>query len=107
MTQSGENISRQSYPVFSIYSQVFQEGLVSLTFIRESFYIFAFLLFQFTFSQVSARLSLLLYKFKEEKAKPKKLSKRLSTKATKNYTERACNIWCISALSKENNIGEK
>ena len=50
MIYSGENISRQSYHIFSIYSQVFQEGLVSLTFVREGFqYIFALLLFLFGF----------------------------------------------------------
>ena len=36
----------------------------------------------------------------------KKLPKKLSTKATKNYAERAYNIQCISTLSKENQIGE-
>ena len=35
------------------------------------------------------------------------MSKKLSTKASENYTESACNIQYRSALSKENNVGEK
>ena len=46
--------------------------------------------FCFLFHQHPAQLSLLLYKFNEKKAKTKKFSKTLNTKATKNYVERAC-----------------
>ena len=70
LTWSGENVSWQSYASFSIYSQVFQIRLVSLTFVGESFHIFALLL-SFCFSRVFARVSWLLHKFKEKKPKPK------------------------------------
>ena len=48
-----------------------------------------------------------LYKLKEEKAKLEKLSKSLGMKATKNYAEGACDIYCIPVLIKETNISEK
>ena len=40
--------------------------------------------------RVSVWLSLLLYKFIEKKARTKKLSEKLSMKATENYAER---VW--------------
>ena len=51
----------------------FQGSLVSLTFVRESFDKFAFLLFLLPFSRVSVRLPLLLYKFKEKKKQERKI----------------------------------
>ena len=53
--KSGKNIPQQSYPVFSIYNQVFQKDLVSLTFVKKSFhsylssYYFCFLFHEYLF----------------------------------------------------------
>ena len=55
---------------FQLYNQVFQEGLISLTFTREGFHTFA-LLFLFSFSKVSVWLSLLLYMLEENNQKQK------------------------------------
>ena len=40
--QNGENIFRKSYIGILIYSNVFQKGLISLAFVRESFHIFKY-----------------------------------------------------------------
>ena len=54
---------------FQLYNQVFQEGLISLTFAREGFHTFALLFF--SFSKVSVWFSLLLYMLEENRQKQK------------------------------------
>ena len=53
---------------FQLYNQVFQEGLISLTFAREGFHTFALF---FSFSKVSVWFSLLLYMLEENRQKQK------------------------------------
>ena len=84
----------------------FQGSLVSLTFVKESFDKFAFLLFLLPFSRVSVRLPLLLYKFKEKKNKNEKLSKKHESRK-ELCRESVINIQCISLLNKENKASEK
>ena len=54
---------------FQLYNQVFQEGLISLTFAREGFHTFALLFF--SFSKASVWFSLLLYMLEENRQKQK------------------------------------
>ena len=93
---------RKKLPYFLNMQSGFSGSFFNYRYGRFS-YICLVILYVFFFRSICSTLFTFI-QVQIKKTKTKELSKRLSTKVTKNYAESACNIQCRSTLSRENSL---